>query len=149
MEAKSVLFPVHGDGFNDTPLWLACNLTKASKGKIYVVYVIEVPRELPVDADIPFENQRSEGILQKIELLGKKYRGNIEASILQARDAGPAVIQEAAERDVDAIVIGLNYKRRFGVFDLGKTAPYVLKNASCPVFLLQAGREINGSSLFS
>jgi nucleotide-binding universal stress UspA family protein len=147
MEAKSVLLPVHGDTFNNTPLWLACNLTKATKGKIYVIYVIEVSRELPIDADIPFEIQKSEDMLRRIEGLGKKYRGNIEASILQARDAGPAVVQEASERNVDAIVIGLNYKRRFGIFDLGKTAPYVLKNASCPVFLLRARRETNVSSL--
>ena len=148
MEAKSVLFPVHGDEFDDTPLWLACSLTKASKGKIYVIYVIEVPRELPIDADIPFENQRSEEVLRRIEELGKKYRGNVEASILQARDAGSAVVQEASERDVDAIVIGLNYKRRFGVFNLGKAVPYVLKHASCPVFLFRARREISKSSPF-
>ena len=80
-----------------------------------------------------------------MEKLGKKYQGDIEAEILQARDAGPAVVQEAVQREVDAIVVGLHYKRRYGAFSLGKTIPYILKNSPCPVLLWRGKNEINGA----
>ena len=52
MEAKRVLLPVHGDEIDQDSLQLACKLTKESKGKIYVLYVIEVGRGVPLDADV-------------------------------------------------------------------------------------------------
>jgi nucleotide-binding universal stress UspA family protein len=48
------------------------------------------------------------------------------------------VVDEARERSADLIVIGLTYKKRFGEFDLGKTTPYVLKNAHCRVWVCRA-----------
>ena len=61
----------------------------------------------------------------------------IDTDILQAREAGPAIIDEAAEREVDLILMGIKHKTRFGQFSLGNVAPYVLKNAPCPVILYQ------------
>jgi hypothetical protein len=34
--------------------------------------------------------------------------------------------------------MGIGYKRKFGEFDMGHTAPYVLKNAPCRVWLARA-----------
>ena len=48
---------------------------------------------------------------------------------------------EAVEWGADLIVMGLPYKRRFGEFNLGKTVPYVLKNATCRVMLFREHRE--------
>ena len=45
------------------------------------------------------------------------------------------IIDEAVERGVDLILMGISYKRRFGQFSLGNVIPYVLKNAPCPVIL--------------
>jgi Universal stress protein family len=47
-------------------------------------------------------------------------------------------VDEALEREVDLIVMGIGYKRKFGEFDMGHTAPYVLKNAPCRVWLARA-----------
>jgi len=59
----------------------------------------------------------------------------IETDVLQAREAGPAIVDEAVERDIDLILMGVTYKRRFGQFSLGSVVPYVLKNAPCRVIL--------------
>ncbi len=144
MQASKVLVPVHGDESDDQELWLACEITRETKGKIYVVYVIEVRRDLPLDAEVPSENARGEGVLQHMEKLGEQYNGRIQAEILQARDAGPAVVQEAVDREVEAIVVALPYKRRHGLFSLGDTVPYILKNAPCPVLLWRHEVGANG-----
>lgn len=146
MHAKRVLVPVHGDACDDLALQVACDLTRKEKGKVYVLYVIEVQRELPLDVDLSSETSLVEEVLQNLERLGnKEYKGNVEAEILQAREAGPAVVLEAVERRVDAIVVGLSYKKRYGAFSLGHTVPHILKNAPCPVLVWRQGVEPNGS----
>ncbi len=59
----------------------------------------------------------------------------METELLQAREAGPTIIDEAIQREADLILMGVKYKRRFGQFSLGSVVPYVLKNASCRVIL--------------
>jgi len=135
MEAKRVLLPVNGDDSDEESLWLACNLVRETKGKIYALYVIEVARQLPLDSDVSSETAKGEQVLQRIEKLGKKYHVEVHAEILQAREAGPAVVQEAVERQVGTIVVGVPYKRRYGAFSLGRTVPFILKNSQCPVLL--------------
>ena len=135
MQANKVLVPVNGADCDEEALWLAQELTRETSGKIFVLYVIEVQRSLPLDAEVGSESVRGETVLQRMESLGAKGRSNLEAEILQARDAGPAVVQEAVERSVDVIVLALPYKHRYGMFSLGNTVPYILKNAPCPVLL--------------
>jgi len=144
MQAKKVLVPVRGDESDNEALWLACEMTRETKGKIYVLYVIEVRRDLPLDANVGSEDAKGEDVLQRMEKLGEQYHGDILAEILQARDAGPAVVQEAVEREVEAIVMGVPYKRHYGVFSLGRSVPYILKNAPCPVLLWRQKNELNG-----
>ena len=59
----------------------------------------------------------------------------VATDLLQAREAGPTIIDEAVEREVDVILMGVTYKKRFGQFSLGNVVPYVLKNAPCRVIL--------------
>ncbi len=137
MEFHKILVPVVGTEADEEAIRLACNLVKKkNKGKIYVVYVITIKRALPLDAEIEAEIKEGEEILDRIEQIAEEQDfENIETDILQARDAGPAIVDETVERGVDLILMGVKYKRRFGQFSLGSVAPYVLKNAPCRVIL--------------
>jgi nucleotide-binding universal stress UspA family protein len=112
-------------------------MAKPVKGRIHVIYVIEVDRTLPLDAEITPEIAKGENVLANAERVATTSDYHIETDLLQAREVGPAVVDEAIERDVDLIVMGLPYKRRFGEFNLGKTTPYVLKNAPCRVLVVR------------
>ncbi|MBI4340362.1 MAG: universal stress protein [Chloroflexi bacterium] len=132
---KRVLVPVRGDPTDAKALRLACEVTRDPKGKVFVVYVIEVPHHLPLDSDIASESTRAEEVLHQLEALGKEYKGTVEAVVLQARDAGPAVVQEAVERQVDIILMAVPYQMQHGLFTLGSAAPHILRYAPCPVLL--------------
>ena len=127
--------PVRGAEADEEALKLACRLAKKDKGKIWAVHVITIKRALPLDAGIESEIQKAEDILDNIENITEEQNYEVETDVLQAREVGPAIIDEALERKVDLILMGINYKRRFGQFSLGNVVPYVLKNASCPVIL--------------
>jgi len=135
MEFQNILVPVAGTNADAGALELACSLAKKSKSKIFAVHVIPVERVLPLDAEIKPEIGKAEDILTQTESIAQDWGCAIETDILQARDVGPAIIDEAIEREVDLILIGVTYKHRFGQFCLGDVLPYVLENAPCRVIL--------------
>ena len=135
MEVNKVLVAVSGGKSDAEALAMAFGAARKSKAKVFVIYVIEVKRALPLDADLPMENRRGEEVLEKAESVAEDLDYHIETELLQAREAGSVIVDEAQERQVDLIVMGVAYKRRFGEFTLGDTASYVLKNASCRVWV--------------
>jgi len=93
-----------------TAVQFACTLAKRSRGKVHVVHVIEVRRSLPLDADLVAEAQRGEDILSQAEAAAKKEDFEVEGDLLQARDAGHAIVDEAVERQADAIILGVPFR---------------------------------------
>ena len=136
MEFHKILVPVAGTEADERAIELADRLlAKKNKGKIYIVHVISIERTLPIDAEIESEIGKAEEILKHMESIAEEQDYNIETDLLQAREAGPAIVNEAVEREVDLILMGIIYKTRFGEFSLGDVAPYILKNAPCHVIL--------------
>jgi nucleotide-binding universal stress UspA family protein len=129
------LVPVSGGKVDDETVRLACTIAEATKGKVYIVYVIEVARTLPLDAELEMENKSAELLLSRAEKTSEAIGCEVETEILQARETGPAIVDEAIERAVDVIIMGLKYERRHGDFDLGKVVPYVLRNSPCRVLV--------------
>jgi len=135
MEFHRILVPVVGTEADDEAIRLACRLAKKDKGKIWAVYVITVQRTLPLDAEIEPEIKRAEEILDRAETIAEEEDYELETDLLQAREAGPTIVDEAVEHKIDLILMGVKYKTHFGQFSLGSVVPYVLKNAPCRVIL--------------
>ena len=139
-ETVKVLVAVGGHKVDEETVRLACRiamLRDEAKPRLYAVHVIEVNRSLPLSAPVEHEVERGEEILDEAEQLAAEFDLEVETEMVQARDTGPAIVGEADEWGADVIVMGLPYKRRFGEFNLGKTVPYVLKNAGCRVVLFR------------
>jgi len=132
---KKVLVPVNGGKADEEAIRLSCRLAKQAGGKIYVTYVIQVDRTLPLDAEVRPQIDRAEQILDQAETIAEEQDCDVETDVLQAREIGPAVVDEAIERGVDLITIGISYEKEFGEFSLGSTIPYVLKNSPCRVLI--------------
>jgi nucleotide-binding universal stress UspA family protein len=144
IRASRILVPVNGNPTDDDAVALACEIGRRGKASVYAIYVIEVKRTLPLDVDLPPEAAKGDTVLARAERVSGEFGIDLETEILQARDVGTAIVDEALERDIDLIVMGIGYKRKFGEFDLGKTAPYVLKNAPCRVWLARAAPNVAG-----
>lgn len=134
---KSILVPVSGNEASLTAVEFACTVAKRTRGKVHVVHVIEVRRALPLDADLTAEAQRGEEILSQAESAARRQDFDVEGELLQARDAAHAIVDEATERNADAIIIGVPYRRPFGEFELGRVPMQVLKTATCEVVLMR------------
>ena len=132
-----------GDGDKDA-IQLACRLARETKGKVFVVHVIEVKRSLPLNAELQGDAEQGERILRHAQDCADEHDYSIETDLLQAREPGPAIVTEIMEKQIDLLLMGMSYRTKFGHFDIGETIPYVLKNAPCRVMVLRQPLE-NGT----
>lgn len=135
MKLTRILVAISGNVADESVISLACTLARKSKAEIFVVYVIEVKRSLPLDAVVEPEVDKAEQILTHAEDVAADNEYEVETDLIQARDAGSAIVDEARERNVDLILMGMSHKMRFGMFDLGSAIPRVLEEAPCPVLV--------------
>ncbi|MBA2299936.1 MAG: universal stress protein [Chloroflexi bacterium] len=111
----------------------------AAKGvEVIAVHVVEIDWTLPLDADIAGRSEEVQRVLDSAEALAEERKIVMEPVLLQARDVGAALVDEATERAADLLVVGLPYRQRFGGdFDVGRTIPYILQNAPCTVWVVR------------
>lgn len=131
------LVPVDGSNASYAALAATCDVARLNKANVTALLVIEVPRTLPLDADMRGAFDRGEDILTQAEQIGRDHKVEVDASMCQARQAGHAVVDEAIEDGTDAIVVGIDYERPYGRFHLGRLPEYVLANAPCEVWLFR------------
>jgi nucleotide-binding universal stress UspA family protein len=115
-------------------------MLNGNKGRLHILYIIEVERTLPIDAEIPVATAKGDAVLRRMEEVAKPFKLDPQAELLQSRQAGYAVVQEAVNKDVDAIVMAVPYQTKYGEFSLGTTIPYVFEHAPCQVILWRDGR---------
>lgn len=133
----SILVPLVNSPASLEAVALACMLAKQRKARVYVVHVIEVNRSLPLNAEMDTEARRGEQLLRRAEELAAAADYHVSGELLQAREAGQAIVDDARERGVDAIIVGVGYKRLIAAFEVGRTADYILKNAPCQVWVVR------------
>ena len=60
MKLSRILVATSGDSTDDEVVALACDLAKKSKAEVFVVYIIEVNRTLPLDAVVEEDIAKAE-----------------------------------------------------------------------------------------
>jgi nucleotide-binding universal stress UspA family protein len=138
---KRILVPIDGNSASDEIVALACTIAQRTKGEVQVIYIIEVKRTLPLDADLPPEAEKGEMVLEQAERVAEKFEGRIQADLLQARDVGPTIVDEARERGADLIVISSHGRTGLGRILFGSTAEAVVRHAPCPVLVVKPPAE--------
>lgn len=117
-------------------LRLVLGLAKPVRAEVVAVHVVEIDWTLPLDAHIAMHNEEAQRVLDMAETQAEQAKHPLEAVLVQARDVGAALVDEAVERGADLLVLGLPYRTRFGGdFAIGRAVPYVLKNAPCAVWV--------------
>ena len=140
-EHARILVPVVGDDDVDGAALKVATLLLGGRAGVEtsLLHVIEVPFDRTLDAEDEVAIARAEEILARAEALMTERGVPTRTSTVQARAAGPAIVDDANELGADLIVMGLRYKKRFGgQWDAGRTVPYVMRNSTAPVWCLRA-----------
>lgn len=146
---RRILVPLAGGDADDDVLRLAVMLLAAhaddrdqDPGEVALIHVIEVGFERTLDTEDAQATAFADEILNRGESFLEARRIANRVDMVQARAAGPAIVDEAVAFNADVILMGLRYKRRFGgSWDAGRTVPYVMRNSKAPVWCLRARTE--------
>lgn len=134
---RAILALAGGPG-DDRIVRLTSELGRLRHAELVGVHVVEVEWSLPLDADIAARSEEAQQILDQAELTAETLKMRLEPVLLQAREVGAALVDEATEREADLLVLALGYRKRFGGdFAIGRTIPYVLKHAPCAVWVIR------------
>ncbi len=134
-----ILVPVTNSAASLEAVSVACALGKQRKSKVFAVHVIEVLRSLPLNAEMDADARRGEQLLRKAEEIASATGYHVEGELLQAREAGQAIVDEARDRKADTVVLGIGSKPLIGDFQQGRTADFVLRHATSEVIVVRQG----------
>lgn len=138
--SRNILVALSGSEIDGDAVRMACFMARHHKGRVFVVHVLEVPRTLPLNE--PLQDPQVDAILDRAIVAAEEANYDVEAEVVQARDAGPGIVDEARDKDCSLIIMGLVPRFRFGRFDMGRTVPYVLEHADCRVFVVRERGQI-------
>jgi nucleotide-binding universal stress UspA family protein len=135
---RRAILALAGGACDDRIVRLAADLGRPGHAELVGVHVVEIGWSMPLDADVAARSEEAQQILDHAELEAEQLKSRLEPVLLQAREVGAALVDEASERDADLLVLGLPYrKRRGGDFAIGRTIPYVLKHAPCETWVVR------------
>jgi len=142
LEYRRIVVPVVPGRPSDDALDVACRLAAERGARVTALTVLEVPLELPLDAELPDEERRANDELDEAVAIGETYGVRVTARLVRGRSASTEIVLEARRRGAEIIVLGSPRKdltsRRRGVF--GSTVDRVMRNAPCRV-MVTASRE--------
>jgi basic amino acid/polyamine antiporter, APA family len=142
VEYRTILVPVLRTIESEEALVAAARLAAERRATIVILHVLEVPLDQHLDADLRDREAAAYEILDEAEALLESYAGvHVVSRLDRARSAGPAIVDEAARRDAELVLLGAARARvRRGKPIFGRTVDYVLRNAPTRVAVI-AGRR--------
>lgn len=133
-----VVVALNGGPCDDRIVRIVVETGRAMKAEVVAIHVVEIDWTLPLDANVAERSESAQRVLDTAETVAEHLHGTITPVLVQARDVGAAIVDETVERAADLLVVGLPYRKRFGGdFAIGRTVPYVLKNAPCAVWVVR------------
>jgi basic amino acid/polyamine antiporter, APA family len=142
IEYRTILVPVLRTVESEEALVAAARLASERRAAIVILHALEVPLDQHLDADLRDQEAAAYEILDEAEALLESYAGvNVVSRLERVRSAGPAIVDEAARRDAELVILGASRaKVRGGKPIFGRTVDYVLRNAPTRVAVI-AGRR--------
>jgi nucleotide-binding universal stress UspA family protein len=134
---KRILVPMKLGVIGEEMVATAIALAKERGARVEAITVVSVPRERPLEAPLPegLAQAAAESIAEA-RALGEENEVEVHADAVPARSIGHAIVDEAARRRADLIVLGSSPRWRRQSRFFSPTVDYVLKHAPCEVLVV-------------
>jgi hypothetical protein len=138
-EKYLVLVSLTGAPLDKQLMSIACSIAKTKQNvEVRAVYGIEVPRTLPVNAEMPETTREAEQALRNAAEVARKCDVTIGQDLLQSRHLGQSLVDASGAHGCALVIIGVPYHLGMnGEFELGETVDYLLKNAPSRVWVIR------------
>jgi APA family basic amino acid/polyamine antiporter len=157
VEYRHIMVPIFGTRLDDDIVGTAGRLAaqtdddggRSERPLVELVYVVEVPLTLPLDASLPeaLMKKANAAVARAVDVSSEYPSADVTSRVVRARSVGAGIVQAAREGKVEAIVIGGEPPSRIqggsvlgGVEgprmpEIGPVTEYVLNKAPCRVML--------------
>ena len=106
LEYRRIVVPIVPGRPSDDALDVACRLAAERGARVVALTVIEMPLELPLDAELPDEERRANDELDEAVAIGETYGVRVVARLVRGRSASTEIVREAQRREAEIIVLG-------------------------------------------
>jgi basic amino acid/polyamine antiporter, APA family len=138
LEFRSILVPIAPGYASDEAMDFACRLAAERRASIVAFTAIEVPLDLPLDAELPEDVREANEQLDEARAIGDSYGVRVIGRIARTRNIGRAIVDEAIRRNSEIIVMAGPRRMRLQrgrrqIF--GDAVDFVLRHAPCRVMV--------------
>jgi nucleotide-binding universal stress UspA family protein len=113
---------------------LACRLA-AHRASVFLVHVIELPDNTPLNAEVPNLEAKARKILGAGERVARRSGLSAKTLVLRAHSASFALLDELKEKNCDLAVLGYHHGRTLGEVVFGTTAKHLATSSPCHMVL--------------
>jgi nucleotide-binding universal stress UspA family protein len=130
-----IVVPVQGDVLSDRLVALASQMAKFRGATMDVLYIVEVPLTLPINAVSEDQKVAAEDTFKRATRIADRYNVTINKRMQAARQAGPTIVQYARDHNADLLLLGdvPKVNRRGTMY--ARSVEYVFEHAPCEVLI--------------
>ena len=132
----SILVPMKLGAIGEEMIATAVKLAEDRRAHVEALYVIRVPLDQPLKAELHDQEEAAAASLAEARILGSDHGVEVEGETIRARSIGDAIIQEATRRGTDLIVLGSAPRWRRQSRFFSPTVEFVLRKAPCEVLVV-------------
>ena len=120
---------------------LASKLARGERSELLAVYVIEVPRTLPPDAEMPDEERAALDSLGAAETIANRANLTLRTETIKTRSTREAVLNLAKREKANLIILGSYLEGKYSGARLGGTIQDIAADAKCDVLIGVEGKH--------
>jgi nucleotide-binding universal stress UspA family protein len=99
--------------------------------------VVQVAWSIALDDDMVGQSSDIQRVLDAADQTVDAAHMTMKTVLVQARNVGAAIVDEACAREADLIIVGLPHQSHFGEDSVGHVVAYVLRHAQCAVWVVR------------
>src|SRR5580692_442966 len=120
---------------------LAVKLARGEHSDLFVLYVIEVPRTLPADAEMPEEERAALDALGAAETIANENNVNLRTETIKVRSTAEAVLEIAKRDKANLLILGSYLEGKYVGARLGTAIQEIAADAKCDVLIGVEGKH--------
>jgi nucleotide-binding universal stress UspA family protein len=136
MSESLIMVAVRDPEHADDLVKLGCQMAKGTGAEVAAISVVEIAPALPLDADAEvLDKSGKQALVRAAEVAATDCGTKIRTMLVRARDAGPALVDEAKEHHADVLIVGYHGRLGIGQILLGSCVQHLAAHAPCRVIL--------------
>jgi nucleotide-binding universal stress UspA family protein len=134
--SRCIIVPILDLFYTERAVELACRMGKQQSAAIVLAYIVEVPRLVALDSQLPEDvEERARKALEHAESIVERHGLKTLTTILRAREASEGIGQIVQSYSGDIVVLGVQAVERHMPSIFTRTADALMRRPPCEVLI--------------